>query len=167
MFAVNYLGPFLLTDLLTDSLKAGAPSRVLVVSAPSTVPLNFDDLQGENKFSAVNAFGATKTAGLLFTFELARILRGQGVTANAFHPGIVKSDLMRQAPVFMRGIIRLTGSTADKAGDDLVYLASSPEVAGVTGKFYKGREVIEPPAGALDENVQRKLWDAGMQLTSR
>ncbi len=89
--ATNVLGPFLLTNLLLDRLRAADAARVIVLSAPSTVRLDFDDLQGERRFRSLSAFGASKAADLLFTFELARRLEGGPVTANAVHPGLVRT----------------------------------------------------------------------------
>src|SRR4051812_1954530 len=100
MFATNLLGPFLLTNLLLPQLAAGS-ARVLVLSAPSGTKLDFDDLQGERPFRSLTAFGASKAADLLFTFELARRSAGTGVTANAIHPGLVRTNLMSGAPALI------------------------------------------------------------------
>ena len=159
MFAVNHLGPFLLTNLLLDKLKANAPSRVLVVTAPSTVQLDFDDLQGEKRFRSLWAFGASKMCNLLFTYELARRLEGTGVTVNAVHPGLVKSNLMREAPLIMRWLSQITATTPQKAAASLAYLASAPEVAGVTGQFFKDRKEIASSPYSHDMTVQSRLWD--------
>src|SRR5437588_3616421 len=102
MFATNHLGPFLLSNLLLDRLKTSAPSRILTITAPSTSMLDFDDLQGEKKFQAFEAFGASKACNLLFTYELARRLEGTGVTVNAIHPGLVRSSIMREAAAPIR-----------------------------------------------------------------
>jgi NAD(P)-dependent dehydrogenase (short-subunit alcohol dehydrogenase family) len=93
MFATNHLGPFLLTNLLLDPLRAATPGRVLTLTAPSTVPLDFDDLQGERSFKPLRIFGASKMANLLFTYELARRAGPIGVTANAIHPGLPRTAL--------------------------------------------------------------------------
>ena len=164
MFATNHLGVFLLTNLLLEPLKASSPARVLVVSAPSTTRLNFDDLQGEKNFNAFNAFGATKMANLLFSFDLARRLEGAGVTVNAFHPGIVKSNIMGDAPALIRWMSKLMGSGPEKPAADLAALASAPEFANLNGKFLKGRTVIQPNAYALDQDIQRQLWEASTKL---
>jgi len=165
MFATNHLGPFLLTDLLLDKLKASAPSRVLVVTAPSTTPLRFDDLQGEKQFRSLWAFGESKMANLLFTYELARQLEGTGVTANAVHPGLMKTNLMREALWPMRLFSLIGAQPPEKAAAALIYLASSPDVAEVTGKFFKDKRVIESNLYSHDQSVQSRLWDISVALT--
>jgi NAD(P)-dependent dehydrogenase (short-subunit alcohol dehydrogenase family) len=165
MFATNHLGPFLLTTLLLDKLKAGAPARVLVVTAPSTTPLDFDNFQGEKRFSSLQAFGVTKMCNLLFTYELARRLAGTGVTVNAVHPGLVKSDLMKETPLVIRWLLRLASTTPEKPGAALAHLASAPEMAGMTGKFLKDGKTIESNPYSHDQNVQVRLWEVSEALT--
>jgi len=165
MFATNHLGPFLLTHLLLDSLKASAPSRVISITAPSTTELNFDDLQGEKSFSAFQAFGASKMCNLLFTYELARRLAGTGVTANAIHPGLVKLNLLNEASPLMRWLSLLFLSFPDKAAETPVYYAMSPEVEGISGKFFKGRKQIDSNAYSKDTNIQKRLWNVSLELT--
>src|SRR5215213_10571613 len=118
MFAANHLGPFLLTNLLLEQLQAAVQSngsaRVLNITAPSTVPLNFDDLQGERTFNSLSTFGATKMANLLFTFELARRLENTGITVNAIHPGLARSGIMREGFFLMRLFTRLASPPAEK-----------------------------------------------------
>src|SRR5207249_5940135 len=116
MFATNHLGPLLLTNLLLEELKRSADARVINVTAPSTTKLNFDDLQGEKKFSALSAFGASKMCNLLFTYELARRLAGTGLTANAFHPGLMKTDLLNEAPGMVRWLSHLFATSPERAG---------------------------------------------------
>ena len=128
MFATNHLGPFLLTNLLLDVLEHSAPSRVITVTAPSTTRINFEDLQGEQKFNATHAFGATKTANLLFTYALARRLKEPGMTANACHPGLVRTNLMRHAAMPMRLLLRflnLFAASPETAAKGLLEAASS------------------------------------------
>jgi len=108
MFATNHLGVFLLTMLLLDTLKGSGFARILTMTAPSTTTLNFDDLQGEQHFGALDAFGASKMCNLLFTYALSVQLEGTGVTAIAIHPGIVKSGLMKEAALPMRLLRRLS-----------------------------------------------------------
>jgi retinol dehydrogenase 14 len=165
MFATNHIGPFLLTNLLLNKLKTSAPARVLVITAPSTTSLDFDNLQGEQRFSSLQAFGVTKMCNLLYTYELAGRLEGSGVTVNAVHPGLMKSSLMREAPLAMRWLTQLASSAPMKAASWLVYLASAPEMAGVTGKFFKDGMAIESNQYSHDQVIQRRLWDVSVALT--
>ena len=165
MFAVNHLAPFLLTGLLLDRLKAVAPSRVVTITAPSTTALDFDDLQGEKRFNSLGAFGASKMANLLFTYELARRLQGTGVTANALHPGLVKSDLMKEAPLPVRFITQLVSSGPEKAGEALADLALSPQFEGQSGKFFGSGKEIKSNAYSHDAQTQARLWEVSVELT--
>jgi retinol dehydrogenase 14 len=165
MFATNVLGPFLLTNLLLGSLRAAEAARVIVLSAPSTVRLDFDDLQSEHRFRSLSAFGASKAADLLFTFELARRLEDGPVTANAAHPGLVRTNLMRQAPAPLRWAVRLVSSPPARAAAAIVPLALSPEFRGRSGRFFKSGREIEPPAYTRDPGVARRLWEASATLT--
>jgi NAD(P)-dependent dehydrogenase (short-subunit alcohol dehydrogenase family) len=165
MFATNHLGPFLLTNLLIRSLEAATPSRVITVTAPSTTKLDFEDLQGTKHFGALNAFGATKTANLLFTYELARKLTGFGVTANALHPGLVRSNLMHEAPFIIKWLARLTSKSPNRAAEALVYLSSSPAVKEITGKFFKGMKISESSSYSNNPENQKRLWEISAALT--
>lgn len=165
MFATNHLGPFLLTNLLLDRLKNTASSRILSITAPSTTQLDFDDLQGEKRFNAYTAFGASKMCNLLFTYELARRLEGTDVRANAIHPGLVKSGLMREAAAPIRWFTYLISASPQKAAETPVYYASSPAVEGITGMFFKGREAIDSSPYSEDQEIQKRLWDASVALT--
>ena len=165
MFAVNHAGPFLLTNLLLDGLRRSDQARIVNVTAPSTVQVDFEDLQGEARFSSLNAFGATKTANLLFTFELARRLEGTTVTATAVHPGLLRSDLMRESPGLMRFVIGLFSKPAEQAAQGLVRLAVAPEFRGETGKFYRDGREIQAFDYAYDPEPGGKLWDLTARLT--
>src|SRR5205085_4858725 len=126
-----------------ERLKASPSSRILTITAPSTTKVNFDDLQGEKHFNALNAFGASKACNLLFTNELARRLASTNVTVNAIHPGLMKSHLMREAPAPIRWVTSLLSSKPEQAAETVVYYASSPKVQGITGMFFKGRRSID------------------------
>ena len=165
MFATNHLGPFLLTNLLLDKLKNSASARVLSITAPSTTPLNFDDLQGEQNINAYTAFGASKMCNLLFTYELARRLEGTHVTANAIHPGLVKSGIMKEAAPPIRWFTYLISTAPRKAAETPVYYASSPEVEGMTGLFFRGRQVIQSNSYSTNVEVQKQLWDVSVAFT--
>jgi NAD(P)-dependent dehydrogenase (short-subunit alcohol dehydrogenase family) len=164
MFVTNHLGPFLLTHLLLDRLRADGSARILNVTAPSTVRLDFEDLQGARRFRSLQAFGATKMANLLFTFALARRLGGSGVTANAVHPGVLRSGLMRQAPAPMRWMTTLMGTSPARAAEPVVRVATEPSYANQNGKFFHKAEEIAPPAAALDIQAQERLWQDSLRL---
>lgn len=165
MFATNTLAPFLLTNLLRDRLTASVPARVLVLTAPSTVKLDFDDLQAERRFRALSAFGASKAADLLLTFELARRLEGSGVTANAVHPGLVRTNLMGQAPAPLRWATRLVSRAPSRAGAAIAALALAPEYEGSSGRFFKDGREIEAPPYTRDPAVAGRLWGICATLT--
>jgi NAD(P)-dependent dehydrogenase (short-subunit alcohol dehydrogenase family) len=163
MVATNHLGPFLLTNLLRDHLAGGG--RVVTVSAPSTVKVDVAQLLGGQRFRALATFGATKAANLLFAFELARRGARWDVRSNAFHPGLVRSELMREGPGPMTALIKLISRRPDRCAADLADLALSPAFAGTTGWFFKGARRIDPPAATLDEATQRALWERSAAIT--
>ena len=161
MLATNYLGPFLLTNLLRDQLSGG---RVITVTAPSTTHVDLDRLLDRERFHAFHSFGATKAASLMFTLELARRGKRWDVRANAFHPGLVRSELMREAPRPIRLASQLFSRSPRQAGVDLADLALSPAFAGTTGWFFKGTRRIDPPKPVLDESQQSALWKRSAEL---
>lgn len=162
MLATNYFGPFLLTNLLRDRLLGGG--RVVTVTAPSTTSVDMERLFSKDRFDALHTFGATKALDLMFTFELARRARRWDVRANAFHPGLVRSELMREASRPVRVLARLISGSAERTAQDLVELAISPAYAGTTGWFFKGTRRIDPPRTATDEAVQSALWRRTAEL---
>lgn len=164
LFATNHLAPFLLTNLLTDSLKASGHARVLNIAAPSTTKLNFDDLQGETNFNSLNAFGASKMANLLFTFDLARRLEGTGVTVNTLHPGLTRSHLMGDANFFLRLMLNLISATPEKAARGILGVALGEQFANQTGKFFSNGKEIQASEYAHDRDVQKRLWDISEKL---
>jgi len=167
MFATNHLGPFILTNELLDLLKSSKPSRVITVSAPSTTKINFEDLQGKKKFSAgfMGAFGATKMMNLMFTYALAKRLEGTGVTANVFHPGLVKSHLTREMPAILNFIFKKISSEPDKAAKMLCKLAIDEEYENSNGRFLTldGKE-LKPNAYSQNKDLQEKLWTLSEEL---
>jgi retinol dehydrogenase-14 len=163
-FAVNHLAAFLLTDLLLDRLKASAPARVVTVSsgAQSMGTIDFEDLQGERKYSGQTAYNQSKLASVMFSYELARRLEGTGVTATVLHPGVVNTGFGAEDPSmifkllvpFMRPFMK----TPKKGAATSIYLASSPEVEGLTGKYFaKGKP---KPSNKLsyDDAAAARLW---------
>src|SRR6266480_2437955 len=162
MLATNHLGPFLLTNLLKDRLTGGG--RVITVTAPSTTQVNIDRLLDRDRFNGFHSFGATKAASLMFTFELARRGKRWDVRANAFHPGLVRSELMREAPDVIRFATRLVSRGPERAASDLADLALSPAHAGTSGWFFKGGKRIDPPKSSLNEAQQAALWKRSADL---
>lgn len=169
MFAANHLGPFLLTNLLLETLQAAVQTngsaRVLNITAPSTVSLNFDDLQGERSFSSLNTFGATKMANLLFTFELARRLENTGITVNAIHPGLTRSGIMREGSFLVRLLTRLFSSSPERVTGPIVQAVVGPEYEKTTGKFLHNGKEIDVPAYAQDLTARQRLWEVSESLT--
>jgi len=156
MLATNHLGPFLLTNLLRDRLiRTG---RVVTVTPPSTTRVDIDRLLDKYSFDATHTFGATKSASLMFTFELARRAHRWDVRANAFHPGLVRSELMHEAPRRARILARWLSGSAERAAEDLAELALSPAHSGTTGWLFKGTRRIDPPKQSQDVESQEALW---------
>lgn len=162
MLATNHLGPFLLTNLLRDRLIGGG--RVLTVTAPSTTRVDIDRMLDRDRFSPVYTFGATKAANLMFTFELARRAKRWDIRANAFHPGLVRSELMHEVARPVRFATRIFSRGPDRAAQDLVDLAISPAHAGTTGWFFKGARRIDPPRPVQDVGQQSVLWRRSAEL---
>ena len=175
-FGVNHLGHFLLTDLLLERLRAGAPSRVVVVSSGAHKGarrgLDFDDLQSEHKYRWAKAYSKSKLANIYFTRELARRLDGTGVTVNALHPGFVRSEFGRGGDlggIYGWGIKYLASPFAispEKGARTTVYLASSPEVADVSGGYFFKSKPSTPSAVAQDDEAASRLWDASEKLVA-
>lgn len=164
MFATNYLGPYLLTRLLAADLRRGAPSMVLNVTAPATTRLSFDDLQGARRFNAFRAFGASKMADLLFTYELARRWSEAGVAVHAVFPGLVRSTLMAESPVMMRALVRVFASRPEKPAAAVATLGGRRGRDAPSGGFYRGERRINSNAYSHDPEIQRRLWEATESL---
>lgn len=169
-FGVNHLGPFTLTQLLLDTLKAAAPSRI--VNVASTVhhgaTINFDDLESREKYGVMKAYGQSKLANVLFTYELARRLEGTGVSANCLHPGVVRTNITRDLPGFIKpfaNIFLRFVLSPERGAETSIYLASSPEVEGVTGRYFE--KCAEAPSNeeSRDEQIAKRLWKISVGMT--
>ncbi|MGH8428040.1 MAG: SDR family oxidoreductase [Gammaproteobacteria bacterium] len=170
-FAVNHLGPFLLTNLLLDLLKASAPARIVNVSSVAHYDgtLDFDDLGHKRDYRIMRAYARSKLANVLFTRELARRLEGSGVTANAVHPGTVATHIWDSAPGWAKPFLALARrffmiSPAEGA-HTLTYLAMSPEVANKTGLYFEKNHPKEPSSLAHDDALAERLWAESARLT--
>ena len=169
-FAVNHLAPFLLTNLLLDMLKSSAPARIVTVASNMHrgATIDFEDLQSERAYKPLRVYCRTKLANVLFTKELARRLQGTGVTANCLHPGVVATKLLADAmgmPRALRSTTRLIGSSPDKGARTSIYLATSPEVEGESGKYFVREREVESSKVSDDENMARRLWRVSAELT--
>ena len=171
-FALNHLNYFLLTDLLLDILKASAPARIVNVSSGAHVraSLDFDNLQGEKHFAAMQAYGQSKLANVLFTYELARRLEGTGVTVNALHPGFIATGFARNNGDFFNFGMKLIGPfirKPDQGAQTSIYLASSPEVEGVSGKYFIDCKAVDSSPRSHDQALAEKLWQVSLELTGK
>jgi NAD(P)-dependent dehydrogenase (short-subunit alcohol dehydrogenase family) len=166
-FAVNHLAYFLLTMLLLPSLRAGAPSRVINVSSGAHVhvSMDFDDLQAERRYQPKQVYSRSKLANVLFTYELARRLQGSGVTVNCVSPGVVATGMLADYMGVPRTGAALGGAPPAKGAETSIYLASSPELEGVTGKYFESRREIRSSRDSYDEAAARRLWEVSERLT--
>jgi NAD(P)-dependent dehydrogenase (short-subunit alcohol dehydrogenase family) len=169
-FALNHLAPFLLTSLLMDRLEASAPARVVTVSsgAHAMGEIDFGDLMGEAKYSGQRAYNQSKLANVMFTYELARHLDGTGVTATVLHPGVTSTAFGAEDTA--RGwrpliaIMRPFMKSPARGAETLIYLASSPEAAGVTGRYFANRTAKASHESTYDTVTTARLWQVSADL---
>ena len=168
--ALNHLAPFLLTNLLLDLLRRNAPARVVTVAsgAHQRSALDFDDLQNRRGYSGFRVYGQSKLCNLYFTYELARRLEGSGVTANALHPGFVATSFGRREGGLMGLLMPIAHRFAispEEGARTIVYLAASPQVEGVSGRYFFQQRPIASSAESYDAEAARRLWEASASLT--
>lgn len=165
--AVNHLAPFLLTHLCLDLLKRSAPSRIITVSSSvhAQGKINFDDLQSKNSYP-VNGwmqYCNTKLANIMFTYELARRLDGTGITANVLHPGTISTNLQRGTKL-LQWLMKLTFQTPNSGAETSIFLATSPDVEGISGKYFKAKKVKQSAPASYDEDTAKRLWDMSAEM---
>lgn len=170
MFAVNYLSPFLLTNLLLPRLVASAPSRVINLTSAlhSKAHLDFKDIQGKKHYKASRSYGEAKLATILFTYELARRINVTGVTANCVNPGPVATNLARQDAGLFGALMLATTPflpSPEEGAAGPAYLATAPELAQVTGKYFVGKKQQVSSHESYDELEAKKLWEVSSELT--
>ena len=168
--AVNYLAPFLLTNLLLPTLKASAPSRIVTVasSAHYGATIEFDNLQGERGYSGFRAYSQSKLADILFTYELARRLEGTNITANCLHPGVVRTNLGENNWWMFRLALTLFAPflpSPEGGARTSIYLTTSKDVEGVSGKYLAKEKEAKSSKESYDVSVSKRLWDVSVGLT--
>jgi NAD(P)-dependent dehydrogenase (short-subunit alcohol dehydrogenase family) len=173
-FALNHLNYFLLTNLLLEPLKASAQAhecaRIVIVGASAhqfARCVNFDDLQGQRKYSAWGAYGQSKLCNMLFTYELARRLDGTGVTVNALHPGVVATNFGMGGGGLMPILNRLMSVAMlrpEQGAQTILYLVTSPEVEGVSGKYFMKQKVVRSSKVSYDQSAANRLWQMSAEM---
>jgi NAD(P)-dependent dehydrogenase (short-subunit alcohol dehydrogenase family) len=171
-FATNYLGHFLLTNLLLETLLASAPARVINISSIAHIfakKIDFQHLKSTEGLSAVQTYTQSKLANLMFTYELSRRLDGTGVTVNAIDPGIIRTNLGNQSTGFIKVIrwfvVKVLGAPPENTARNISYLASSPEVEGVTGRYFFKRKPKRSSRASYDQQAWLRLWEISEELT--
>ncbi|XP_014271722.1 retinol dehydrogenase 13 [Halyomorpha halys] len=174
-FGVNHIGHFLLTMMLLDVLKKSAPSRIINVSSIAHFRgrINKEDLNSERNYDGGTAYAQSKLANILFTNELARKLEGTGVTVNSVHPGIVETEITRHmsffnstiSSLFLKPIIRIFLKNPIQGAQTTLYAALSPDLEGVTGKYFSNCMETKTSQEARDESLARWLWAVSMKWT--
>ena len=174
-FAVNHLGPFLLTRLLLGRLRESGPARIVTVASElhrrgyGGGRIALDDLNGERQYGGWRAYGQSKLANILFTRELARRLDGAGVTANAVHPGVVATGFGRNNRTgwmpYLQALYRPFSRSPGKGAETLVWLASAPQLEAVSGRYFQDRKERPPAPQARHDGDARRLWDISERMT--
>lgn len=168
-FALNHLNYFLLTHLLMPALKSAPKARIVNVSsdAQQRSPLSFDDLEFKKGYNGFRAYSQSKLLNMLFTYELARRLADTNITVNALHPGFVSTGFAANNGFFSRivpVIARIVGVNEDKGAETSIYLASSPAVEGVTGRYFTNSKEQQSGFASYDTTAQERLWDLSEQM---
>ncbi len=169
-FGLNHLSCFLLTHLLLDVIQASAPARIVNVAsrAHERARIHFDDLQGKQSYNAMRAYGQSKLGNVLFTYELARRLAGTRVTANALHPGVVGTGFAANNGSLVRlglRLFHLFTINPEQGAQTSIYLAASPEVEGITGKYFVDRQAVPSSPMSYDTAVAGRLWQVSAEMT--
>jgi NAD(P)-dependent dehydrogenase (short-subunit alcohol dehydrogenase family) len=169
-WTVNYLQSFLLTRQLLDLLKASAPARIINLSSIYhwAARLNLDNLEERGLYLGWTVYARCKLASLYFTYELSRRLEGSGVTANAIHPGLVKTGIGKTSGWLLRSVFRFVDLFAippEKGAQGLANLAVNPTLAGVSGQYFSGLNAVSSSPVSYDREMARRLWEISINLT--
>jgi retinol dehydrogenase 14 len=169
-FALNHLAPFLLTSLLLARLRSSAPARIVTVAsaAQGMGRIDFDDLMGAERYSGQSAYNQSKLANVMFTYELARRIDGAGVTATVLHPGMTNTAFSAEDPsrVFapLVALMRPFMRSPARGAQTTVYLASSPDAAGITGRYFADSAPKDSNSSSHDRAITTRLWDVSAHL---
>jgi NAD(P)-dependent dehydrogenase (short-subunit alcohol dehydrogenase family) len=169
-FAVNHLAPFLLTNLLLDRLERSAPARVVTVAsnAHTTGRIDFDNLQGALSYSGGRAYSQSKLANILFTYQLAKRMHRSAVTANALHPGVVRTSFGAEDPARIQRLLvpllRPVMKSPAQGATTSIHLASAPELEQVSGRYFANRRPTRSSPRSHDQAVATRLWEASADL---
>jgi NAD(P)-dependent dehydrogenase (short-subunit alcohol dehydrogenase family) len=172
-FATNHLGYFLLTNLLLDVIVASGPARIVSVASDAhrVGKIDFDDLQYERRsYSSMDVYGASKLANIVWSAELSRRLEGKNVTANSLHPGVIASSFGQSGGALLRFGMKVVGPfllSPAKGAATTIHLASSPEVEGVTGQYFRKKKAVTPAKQARDPETGKRLWAISEELTAK
>jgi len=166
-FEVNHLSHFLLTHLLLDVIKASAPSRIINVSSGihRMAKIDFENLQGEKKYKAFKIYGVTKLLNIYFSNELARRLEGNGVTVTSFSPGFCSTRLSRESSGFSQWFVRRIAKSAENGARTGVYLAVSPDIEKVTGKYFINLKEVKSSERSYDQEIGKRVWKISEEMT--
>ena len=167
--AFNYLAPFLLTELLVETLKASAPAHIINVSSMAySRTIAFDNLQGEKSYTAMGSYGQAKLALIIFTYELARRLEGTGVTVNALHPGLIASNPqgLTGLMAWLVKLLRPFMITVEQGAQNTLSLATSPQGERVTGKYFAEKQEKKSARSSYDQALALHLWKVSEQLVA-
>ncbi|MCP5100705.1 MAG: SDR family oxidoreductase [Chloroflexi bacterium] len=170
-FLVNHLAPFLLTNLLLETIHSSTSARIVNVSSEAHKygSMNFEDLSFKRGYTGMKGYAQSKLANILFTYELNRRLANSDVTVNALHPGHVATDIWRtSSSVFGPVIIWVMGLfalTPEQGADNTIYLASSADVEGVTGKYFVKREPVQSTPSSYNGQIAKRVWEISESIT--
>lgn len=170
--ALNHLGYFQLTNGIIDLVTAAPNSRIVNVSSAihTSGSINFDDLMMENKYSSMKAYAQSKLANILFTIELADQVKEKGTTVNSLHPGVVDTDFSKNMPGWMKPLLwlfKFMMIKPEQGAETSIYLATSPEVEGVTAEYFTKKAVAKTSPAAKDRAVAKKLWTVSEELIEK
>jgi NAD(P)-dependent dehydrogenase (short-subunit alcohol dehydrogenase family) len=169
-FAVNYLAPFLLSNLFLNILQTSNPARIVnVASSVHAKSINFDNLNGEKHYRQLNAYAQSKSALILFTYEFTKRIEGTGVTVNFLHPGYAKTNMVKNFRKFVKFFFPFIGlfmKSPKKGAKTSIYLASSPNVQGVSGKYFIKRKEVDSEKLSYDQELAERLWNVSVDLTN-